>query len=374
MIRQIVLRNFKCFESESIPLGELTVLAGLNGMGKSSVIQSLLLLRQSFLDGLLPETGLELNGSLVQLGTARDVLYEDAQSDEFGIKVVWDAGRYAEFVLHYHRDADVLRIDPASIDREVFARLPFTDSFHYLRAERLGPRTASSVSDFHVREHRQLGSGGEYAEHYLHAYGHERISERRLHGQAEANDLRSQVQAWMHEISPGTELHLTMHPEMDIVNLEYSFVTGEQRSNRYRSTSVGFGITYVLPVLIAALSASPGSILIVENPEAHLHPQGQARLGELLARAAADGAQVIVETHSDHVLNGVRLAVHGGLIEPDRIAMHFFSRLQEAGRTRSTFVSPVIDRDGRLSRWPDGFFDEWDKSLERLLAPATQET
>jgi predicted ATPase len=157
---------------------------------------------------------------------------------------------------------------------------------------------------------------------------------------------------------------------MDIVNLQYSFVTGDDRSNEYRSTSVGFGITYVLPVLIAALSARAGSILIVENPEAHLHPRGQARMGELLARVASTGVQVIVETHSDHVLNGIRLAVHGRMFDPERIAMHFFSRRREAGRTRSRFESPTIDKDGRLDRWPDGFFDEWDKSLERLLSPA----
>jgi predicted ATPase len=155
---------------------------------------------------------------------------------------------------------------------------------------------------------------------------------------------------------------------MDLVNLRYSFVTGDQRSNLYRATSVGFGITYVLPVLVAVLSSSPGDIVLVENPEAHLHPKGQVRLGELLARAGAAGIQVIVETHSDHILNGVRLAVHGG-IKPESVGIYYFSRTAEAGRVRSIVESPVIDRDGRLDQWPDGFFDEWDKSLERLLAP-----
>ena len=370
MIREIFLRNFKCFESDSIPCRELTLLAGLNGMGKSSVVQSLLLLRQSYLDGLLPKTGLELNGSLVQLGRAKDVFYEDAQGDEFEIAIGWSEGVRASFVLRYHRESDVLRLESPSIGCECFDLPPFTDLFHYLRAERLGPRTANSASDFHVREHRQIGSSGEYAEHYLYEFGDETVDEQLLHGKGEATNLRSQVQAWLHEVSPGTRLHLEIHRQMDIVNLQYSFVTGDDRSNEYRSTSVGFGITYVLPVLIAALSARAGSILIVENPEAHLHPQGQARMGELLARVASTGVQVIVETHSDHVLNGLRLAVHGRMIDPERIAMHFFSRKREAGRTRSRFESPTIDKDGRLDRWPDGFFDEWDKSLERLLSPA----
>lgn len=370
MIKQIILRNFKCFESQPLDLRNLTLLAGLNGMGKSSVLQALLLLRQSYLDGLLPETGLELNGSLVQMGTAQDVLYEDAQSDEFEIGIVWDKGVAASFVLQYHREADVLRIDPASIDRSIFTRVPFTDGFHYLQAERLGPRAINAVSDYQVRKHRQVGTAGEYAEHFLHVYGAQSLSDNRLcYAESGPNDLQTQVQSWLHEISPGTELHVAMHPEMDIVNLRYSFVTGEQRSNRYRSTSVGFGITYVLPVLVAVLSSAQGSIILVENPEAHLHPKGQVRIGELFARAAAAGIQVIAETHSDHVLNGIRLAVHSGIIKPECVACHYFSRVEDAGRVRSSVESPIIDKDGRLDRWPEGFFDEWDKSLEHLLSP-----
>lgn len=369
MITNLVLKNFKCFESQSFDMRNFTLLAGLNGMGKSSVLQALLLIRQSYLDGLLPDTGLELNGSLVKMGTAQDVLYEDAQNDEFEIGISWDDETTAEFIIQYFREADVLGI-ASSPNRSIFTRAPFTDGFHYLQAERLGPRLTNAVSDYQVREHRQIGTTGQYAQHFLHVYGGQNLRDLRLlHAETEPHDLRTQVQAWLHEISPGAELHLEMHSEMDLVNLRYSFVTGEQRSNRYRATSVGFGLTYVLPVLIAVLSSSPGDIVLVENPEAHLHPKGQVRLGELLARAGAAGIQVIVETHSDHILNGLRLAVHGGVIKCDGVALYYFSRAAEAGRVRSIVESPVIDKDGRLDRWPEGFFDEWDKSLERLLEP-----
>jgi predicted ATPase len=370
MIDRIILRNFKCFELQAIDTGKLTLLAGLNGMGKSSVLQALLLLRQSYLDGLLPETGLELNGSLVQMGTAQDVLHEGALSDEFEIGLAWEDGAAAKLVLEYHREADVLRIDAESVDRSIFSKAPFTDGFHYLQAERLGPRTTNTISDYEVREHRQIGTAGEYTQHFLHVYGDEKVRGETLHHPlSQSSDLKSQVQAWLHEISPGTEVHLQMHSEMDLVNLRYSFVTGEQRSNQYRATSVGFGITYALPVLVAVLSSEPGSLVLVENPEAHLHPRGQFRMGELIARAAAAGIQVIVETHSDHVLNGIRVAVHDGAIQPEDVALHYFSRVENAGRAHSHVESPNIDRDGRIDQWPEGFFDEWDRSLERLLAP-----
>ncbi len=370
MIKQVSLRNFKCFESETISLGNVTLLAGLNGMGKSSLLHALLLLRQSYLDGLLPETGLELNGALVQLGTAQDVLYENAQSDEFEIGITWTDLAEASLVLEYHRDADVLGIKRQSVDKKLFERVPFKDDFHYLKAERLGPRTTNAVSDYQVRQHRQIGTAGEFAEHFLYVYGSKPVADKILcHSSSEPGDLQSQVQGWLHDISPGTELHLALHTEMDIVNLRYSFITEKQRSNKYRSTSVGFGITYVLPVLVAVLSSGPGSLVIVENPEAHLHPRGQVRMGELLARAASVGIQVVVETHSDHLLNGIRLAVHDGAIEPDAVAINYFSRAVNEGRVHSCVESPILDKNGRLDRWPEGFFDEWEKSLERLLTP-----
>ena len=114
---------------------------------------------------------------------------------------------------------------------------------------------------------------------------------------------------------------------------------------------------------MAALGAPAGSLLIVENPEAHLHPKGQALMGRFLARAAACGIQIIMETHSDHVLNGVRVAVKQGDIAHDAVQINFFH--QRDGISRLS--APRIDRDGHIDQWPDDFFDEWDKQLSELL-------
>jgi predicted ATPase len=117
--------------------------------------------------------------------------------------------------------------------------------------------------------------------------------------------------------------------------------------------------------VVACLSAKKGGILLIENPEAHLHPQGQTSLGRLLGCCVQDGIQVIVETHSDHLLNGVRLAVKKGELPSGDVAIHFFTRSVEKGDV--TVDSPKISNTGRLSSWPSGFFDEWDKSLDQLL-------
>lgn len=152
---------------------------------------------------------------------------------------------------------------------------------------------------------------------------------------------------------------------MDLVNLEFSFVRSGLPSMNYRPTNVGFGLTYSLPVFVAVLSATPGSLIMIENPEAHLHPRGQAAMGRFLALAAANGLQVLIETHSDHVLNGIRIAVKDQIVNPREVALHFFDRSVTA--PCCTVATPIIDGDGRLDQWPDGFFDEWEKGLAKLL-------
>jgi predicted ATPase len=135
----------------------------------------------------------------------------------------------------------------------------------------------------------------------------------------------------------------------------------------HRPHNVGFGITYVLPVIIALLMARPGDIVMLENPEAHLHPRAQARVARLCAKAAAAGVQVIVESHSDHVLNGVRVAAHDGEVPSNDISILFFDA---PFTTPNASVQPIrVDSAGRLDRWPDGFFDEGDRLLDRLLEP-----
>jgi len=382
MIASFRLRNFKCFADASVPLGALTLLTGLNGAGKSSVLQGLLVLRQSFQQGLLGVGQLALNGDLVQLGTAQDALYGYAEEAEIGFDLRDEDGPAPRsWTFLYDKDADVLatkeagdavstpriRVMPGSPD----ATSLFGDSFQYLCAERVGPRTSFPTSDFQVRERRQLGVRGELTAHFLSTFGKkQRVAQGPLRRtDAPSADLLAQVEAWLDFISPGTRIQLTAHRAMDAVQLGYQFVSGRDVTDVYRPTNVGFGLTYTLPILVAVLSASPGALLLLENPEAHLHPRGQARMGELLALVASTGVQVVLETHSDHLLNGVRVAVHDGHLAPERVRLHFFERKDAGERTIHQIVSPRMDRDGRIDLWPAGFFDEWDAALDRLLEP-----
>jgi predicted ATPase len=381
MITSLHLLNFKPFANQLLQFKKLTLFSGLNSTGKSSVMQSLLLLRQSYQQGLLPEKGLALNGYFVNIGTARDALFEGAKEDFIGFGIVWENNNKATWRFKYDREVDVLNIDSEPVSSEVYKSNLFGNDFHYLQAERLGPRPFNEMSDYQVRQLGQLGIKGEYAAHFLAInaraaipnsnLSHPDVKLKRQNLAQNANksmDLIDQVEAWMGEISPGTRLKIDAKSDVDLMSFQYSY--GD--SNPYRATNVGFGISYTLPIIVAALASTPGTILLIENPEAHLHPKGQVKMGELLALAASGGVQVVIETHSDHVLNGIRLAVHGGKLDPKDVQLHYFQRQNQEQQAMTEVISPKIDRNGRIDRWPDGFFDEWDNSLEILLEPAVK--
>lgn len=380
MITSLHLLNFKPFANQLLEFKKLTLFSGLNSTGKSSVMQSLLLLRQSYQQGLLPEKGLALNGDFVKVGTAQDALFEGAKDDFIGFNIVWENNSEGRWRFKYDKEVDVLNIDSAPVSSEVYKSNLFGNNFHYLQAERIGPRPFNEMSDYQVRQLGQLGIKGEYAAHFLAINGQTAIPNNSLShpevklktqrdlSSAKSMDLIDQVEAWMGEISPGTRLKIDAKSDVDLMSFQYSY--GD--SNPYRATNVGFGISYTLPIIVAALASTPGTIILIENPEAHLHPKGQVKMGELLALAASGGVQVVIETHSDHVLNGIRLAVHGGKLDPKDLQLHYFQRQNKEGQAVTDVVSPNIDRNGRIDRWPDGFFDEWDNSLEILLEPAVK--
>lgn len=365
MISNIVLENFKCFKSLSLNLSGLNVFAGVNGMGKSTIIQSLLLLKQSHQQGFLPHH-IALNGEFVNIGTGRDLLYEFAEEPEtisIGIK---DDNINCLFSSTYSSDKDVLELinKPNATYKSMSI---FSNDFEYLNAERVSPQAVYSKSRYYTETLNQLGNNGQYAIHYLLEHQENPITNVRLFNKnVIVNNLRSYVQYWMEQVSPNIRFDIQDIDNTDLVRMGYYFAEN-LKTNTFRPTNVGFGISYVLPVIIALIKAKAGSIVIIENPEAHLHPQGQRRMGELISLCAAGGVQVFIETHSDHVLNGIRISVKQERIPSETVKLFFFNKVIQNNQFYHSVETPNIDITGKLSYWPDGFFDEWDKALDEIL-------
>jgi predicted ATPase len=366
MLSSLTLKNFKPFENQYFALKPLTLLAGLNSTGKSSVLQSLLLLRQSCLqDDLLDRVGLVLNSDLVSIGTGQDALFKRAKEDLITLEIGMNNDIKGTWIFDCDRQSDIMQISPLSVtDAGIYNSGLFNDNFHYLKAERIGPRNYFQMSDFKVRQHQQIGSQGEFTPHFLSINEYKKISHSQLsHPSAQSDILKNQVEAWLGEISPGTRVDIELHPAMDIANLQYS----DEDNNYYRSTNVGFGITYTLPIIVAILSAASDTLILLENPESHLHPRGQSKMGELIALAVSCGIQIILETHSDHVLNGIRKAVRHNKLEADKVQINYFERYLKKGQPTTEIITPRIYPDGGIDKWPDGFFDQAEKDLMELL-------
>lgn len=381
MIEQLSLTNFKAFRSADIRLAPVTLLTGLNSSGKSTVLQSLALLRQSYDSGTLMSTdgdadshgGFLLDGDLVELGTGQDLLHEDFTTSQPGtdplISVAFETADKKTYAwsARYAAEQDVLPLDRSTRPAE-WGDVPlFSRRFQYLKADRIVPATTYPRSHHQAIGRGFLGSRGEHAVNFLRHHAQDVVPEGHplRHPQAGGHTLLDQVVAWMQELCPGVNLEASEIPGIDSVRLSFGFggTAGLDSTRRRRPTNVGFGLTYALPIVVACLTAGPGSLILLENPEAHLHPRGQSRMASLIAAAASAGAQLIVETHSDHVLDGTRLAVKQGRLTAGDTAVHFF-RGNGAG---IQIITPTVGEDGTLSEWPEGFFDESDHTLDQLL-------
>ncbi len=383
MIDRLTITNFKAFAAADLPLGSYTLLSGLNSSGKTTVLQALALLRQAYDQDMLhaPDgsAGFPLNGDLVQLGTGRDVLHEDyvaeqGEEPEIGFRLSAPDVTPGEWRARYGREDDLLVLSAAApVNTKGSTRMPkdgpdaftvFNDGFQYLRADRVNQAVTYPRSHEMSARRGFLGAHGEFTVDYLGQHQDDVVRHDVLHHPDASPRLLEQVEAWMSEICPWVRIQATAIELTDLMLLGFQFTrAGQVVSAPRRPTNVGFGLGYALPIVVACLTVKPGAMLLMENPEAHVHPQGQSAMARLTCAAATAGAQVIVETHSDHILNGVRLAVKRGQIPADDVILHYFDRQDDGVH----IVSPVMGADGMLSQWPPGFFDEWDRSIDQLL-------
>jgi len=340
MIRKLTLQNFKAFEELELKLKNLSILAGCNSSGKSSLLQAIRLL--------------EKQNTLEDFDGLHDFIRYDCS--DFKISCEDQIGQIVEF--------SYLRIG------EKLSNNKIEDLVSYLSADRYGPR---SVLRFGING--EVDTVGEYGEKLLDflyqldtSYMELKVPDSLvING---GTGIRSNLQEWLRGISPGVEFDFSVEKNRNIGWTEF---------DKHKSIHAGFGLSYVLPLIISVLvhasqvkrDNSQQIILLVENPEAHLHPAGQTMMGRLLALGAACGLQIIVETHSDHLLNGIRIAVKEKMLEAmDATILYFKRNILETlvGGASYTSVEELhIDEYGMINDWPTGFFDETEKNLLKLL-------
>ncbi len=379
MIKRLHVENFKSIVNEEFIFKNLNVLTGLNGSGKSSILQTLTLIKQSLNTDSSGET-LFLSGNLVSLGRAKDVLYEYSENNT--IKFSIDLPELNERIeLKYevseNANSDILKGKTVGGVDSLSKKI---DTLKYIQADRISPKNSYPQAGTLHRESGWLGTNGEFTVDYIQQNEDFVVSDIRCmkdsyssipaefhQSVAPTQKLTDQISGWLQEISPGAQVQIAKIDHIDATTLGFKYKTSAQLiSSERRPINVGYGLTYSLPIITSCLTATAGDILLLENPEAHLHPRGQLKLGLLIALCAQDGVQIFVETHSDHLLNGIRLATKNNLISSDNVEVFYFDRNYNTGIT--TIIYPKLQSNGRFLEWPEGFFDEWEKALDELLS------
>ena len=386
MIDYLHIKDFKCFEELSLPLAPLTLLTGFNAAGKSTTLQSMLLLAQAMRGGgrlpLVP-----LNGSLVRLGSPGDVIRQGGESElQIGIetgdsrvdwllsaddrrsghvlpikRIRWSVGE--EGGDHVLCDQDLEYLLPKNAATKLQCIVRDLATMVFLSATRIGTSEVFPAPDVSEPVWADVGGQGEYAAWWFERCMDDDVESARWHPNELAPSLRKQFNAWASMLFPGVEANAQRIRGTSLVRLE---LRNHGADEWRRPANIGYGLTYALPILVAGLLAKPGQLLILDSPEAHLHPMGQSSMGRFLAMLAKSGVQVIVETHSDHVLNGIRLAVSSGDLLSEDAAIHFFNSRPRSTNESAHVTSLRIDTNGGLSEWPLGFFDQAERDLAAL--------
>lgn len=381
MLQQLRIQNFKSHKDSHIDFSNLTVLCGANGVGKSSIIQALLVLRESHLDKSNASLNyLNLKTDAINIGNANDALYQFCEEETIVFHIISDVQTYNfEFKVDILRNSTKTLIEKSDIGHlfdisKITEESLFNKNCQYISAARLGPLESYPKDDAVVDIHNQISVKEGKAEYFIHYLNQKRnidVLEELCHPQTQSKDLFTQTTAWEKEISDNVNVIV-----QDIGNLgyelKYQFNTSSKlgKTNEFKATNVGFGLTYAMPIIVAILAAPKGSILFIENPEAHLHPGSQAKLAELISLAAQAGIQIILETHSDHIINGVlvqmkRKETENIGISKDNISIYHFTRNDENHISIPTKIT--IEEGGRIIYAPKGFFDQFTIDRKYLM-------
>lgn len=368
MHRELTIENFKCFsEKTKIRLGKITVCLGSNSVGKSSVIQACILLRQIyeqamlFKDTQVKEYNIQLNDIYgLQLGDAEHIKSSKNRED---ICLKIDEYEYS-FISDNHSPMKMIVRNGYDAAKMSSGGGLFSKGFYYLNAERIGPRNYQTINSKMIDN---CGVYGENTVHLLSVLGPRKVKELKCFGMDESKKVTTfskQVEYWMDYVIPGIEINAD-----DMTDLRISKMSLRQPAldtGFLSPYNFGFGISYVLPIVLTGLMAESGSVFLVENPEAHLHPKGQSHIGYFLATMALAGVQVIVETHSEHVLNGIRIAALKNAVKPEDISINFFSVNTCGEETNHSVENIRLNERMDLETWPEGFLDQEEEDLRTL--------
>jgi len=410
-ISRIYVKGFKSLAEEcSIEIRPLTILAGANSSGKSSIMQPLLMMKQT-IEAIYDPGPLLLDGPNVRFTSADQFLsgVGEIKEDKFnagmdlervesisGLKVKSFVSFCATFLktfqgmdiaeIFYRIDDQTMVLKPNMTPEEMMIALKTTQKnflisdpknlkieqnrfFLNLKIlidkESTYLRTAESVHIANVilglihlpalrgnpeRDYKKTSTGPRFPGTF------EIYAASIIHKWQATQDPR------LHALGAALEvLGLTWKVGARAIDdVSFEVMVGrlihkknDDSNDMVSIADVGFGLSQTLPVLVALLAAEPGQLVYIEQPEIHLHPKAQMAMAQILAEAANCGVRVVVETHSSMLLLGIQSIVAEGKLSPDKVKLHWFKRRPEDGVTEVS--SADLDKAGAFGDWPEDF-------------------
>lgn len=425
-ITRISVTGFKSLATKTkAEIRPLTILAGANSSGKSSLMQPLLLMKQTFDNERIPPGPFWLRGELVGYDTADQFLssVKAIASDSKRLTIELEAEtNWAELSFEKKQDSDLAVVKTVSRDspdgpvwqlsldssQEVLERIfesvatrqeriggVFSGAELVAYPERcflgVGTRIAQDkvVPTFHRPEVNLLRHkiqdmihvsglrGSDVREFYLHGLPLGSV----FPGNFEEY-VPSILEAWkdpakfgnglrdlydlrnalkLLELASGVDTHKLNESQIEV---RIPRTLNGDSKDFVNIADVGLAVSQILPVLVALILAHPNQLVHLEQPELHLHPRAQWKLAQLLAQAANRGVRLVIETHSSLLLQGILTCVAKGEISPDQVALHWFAR-DDDGTTKVT--TATVDREGRVGDWPADFDDAELKASNEYL-------
>ncbi len=437
-IRKIAVKGFKSIVKEcEIEIRPLTILAGVNSSGKSSIMQPLLMLKQT-LEAPYDPGPLLIDGPNVQFTETTQffsTLQGEDRTDDLRIYIETDVFNFFESVKTlFRKEKDKIEIVEMTAERKsmessssmsfpLFPDMtakeikalsdqplisPYSSDKLPEEVRKLTEHTKQFVQDFlpkdtetvsrsrcffrlwshigteihyitsnlnrsiqnsiHIpglrgnpeRSYKMAGTGPRYPgtfENYVASIIHK--------WQIEKNENLEELTASLRSLNltgqVGTSKTGDAHVEVQVGRLPQNNAVETDMVN---IADVGFGVSQVLPVIVALIAANPGQLVYLEQPELHLHPNAQVALAQVLADAAKRGVRVVAETHSSLLLLGVQILVAEGQLAPELVKLHWFSRNKE-GITEVDSVD--LDEAGRYGDWSVDFDKVDIRSEDRYL-------
>ena len=347
MLNKIFINNYKCFHEAEIAMKSITVLCGVNSGGKSSLLQALLL-------GISTMKIRKKNGTLdlmhlpfgVKLYSFYEILYRKADKEEITVEI----SSNDKFNKVVFSPSDVIKADNEIKYVNYSKNRINVKNVWYLDAN----RSLAEYQEKGTLKNIILGEHFEYIAFILEQGRDVRfpVDKKRNFYNDDNKFFSIQVNEWLNFIMPGNQVGGYSEGRDNIVSLLFG------ANNKSHKNNVGFGVSFTLPILVAGLLAKSGDLLIVENPELHLHPKAQSNMMYFFERIAECGVQVVIETHSDHVVNGLRKTVVDDKckLSPEEYLLYFFD-------DNSNWETIKLNNYAELDNWPKDFMEQGEDDL-----------